>query len=100
MSGPQSCLFLFLQVVSYIKPHLHLFQAMTHLMYSPLCRCIVMPTTWDFSLSDVTNQDFVSFIKEVRNFCSNNMVELYDERIKMNCSVTVHWDGKFYITES
>jgi len=92
--------FLFLRVVSYVKPHLRLLQAMTHFMSSPLHRDILIPKTWNLSLSDVTNQDFVSLIKQIRNFCSNNMVEFYDERIKMKGSATVHWDGKFCITES
>jgi abortive infection bacteriophage resistance protein len=77
-----------------------MFQAMTHLEFSPLCKHIVMPATKDFTLSDVTNQAFVSFIQQVRNFCTNNMVEFYDERINMKGSVTVHWDGKFRTTES
>jgi hypothetical protein len=92
--------FLFLQVVSYIKPHLRLFQAMTHLMSSPLRGHIVMPTTRDFYLSDITNQDFVSFIEQVRNFCSNIMVEFKDKRITMKGSATVRWDGKFHTSES
>jgi hypothetical protein len=92
--------FLFLQVVSYIKPDLRLFQALTHLMFSPLCSHILKPTSQDFSLSDVTNQDFVPFIKQVRNFCSNNVVEFYNERSKMNGSATMHCNGKLCTTES
>jgi len=72
--------FLFLQVVSYIKPDLRLFQAMAHLMSSPLCSCILKPTAQDFSLPDITNQDFVPYIKQVRNFCNNNMMDFHDER--------------------
>jgi len=87
--------FLFLQVVSYIKPDLRLFQAMAHLMSSPLCSHVLMPKTQDFFLSDITNQEFVPYIKQVRNFCTNNMMDFYDERSKMKGSVTVHWNGKF-----
>jgi hypothetical protein len=69
-------------------------------MSSPLRRHIVKPTAKDFTLSEVTNQAFVSFIQQVRNFCTNSMVEFYDERINMKGSVTLHWDGKFRTTES
>jgi hypothetical protein len=87
--------FLFLQVISYIKPDLRLFQAMAHLMSSPLCSHVLSPKTQDFSLSDITNQDFVPYIKQVRNFCSKNMTDLYYERSKIKGSATVHWNGKF-----
>jgi len=72
--------FLFLQVVSYITPDLRLFQAMAHLTSSPLCSRILNPTTQDFSLPDITNQDFVPYIKQVRNLGSNNMMDFHDER--------------------
>jgi predicted RNase H-like nuclease len=88
-------MFLFLQVVSYIKPDLRLFQAMAHLMSSPLCSHILKPKTQDFCLSNITNQDFVPYIKQVRNVCSNNMMDFCDERSKMKASATVHWNGKF-----
>jgi hypothetical protein len=54
-----------------------------------------MPATQDFYLSDITNQEFVPFIKQVRNFCISNMLELYGERGKIKGSVTVHWNGEF-----
>jgi hypothetical protein len=90
----------FLQVVSYIKPDLRLFQAMAHLISSPLHSLILMPATQDFSLPDIINQDFVPFVKQVRNFCSNSMVELYGERGRMEGSVTVHWNGKLCTTKN